>query len=324
MMKLRTSLFIIFTISLLLPTFSFADDDATVKLEPKNPTPYSSVTVTLVSYTFNVNTSLIVWSVKGKEVGRGVGEKKIVVKTSGIGEAIPVHISATTADGGVYALDITIIPQSVTILYETPESYTPLFYEGHSLPGEGALINFVAVANMSERGAIIPPSSLSYSWYVNGEYIESQSGIGRQLAKIKLDTLNPYTTIKVVAYSPLGSTSENTIDIYPHEVMPLLYTYDDILGGNYSSLLLRRFEATDDFTILLEPFFLSTKNNQQGKDSYSWYLDGLPITPIGGRLLSLRPKSNSYGSRSLSITMENSARILQNAKVDLDLVFDTR
>ncbi len=325
---MKKYLLIIYTIILttffVSPIVSFAGSEAAVSLEPKNPTPYTSVTATLVSYLFNVNTAQIAWSVNGKEVLRGLGEKKLTLKTGQAGTVIPVRVKAVTADNEVFEVDIAIVPESVDIIYETPESYVPLFYEGRSLPGEGAVVRFVAIPNISERGQIISPSSLSYSWYVSGEFVDSLSGIGRQSALIEVDFLRPFTTVKVMVNGPYGVSATKSLDVYQHDVMPLVYTYDDILGTNFVSVINKRFETTKDFTLSLEPFYLSTKKGLEGTVSYDWALDGLPITPLGGTLLSMRPKEDSYGVRRLSITVENTKRRLQKTVTNLELIFDTR
>lgn len=315
---------LLFALFFFIPTITFAADEASVTLDPKSPTPYTDVTATLVSYLFNTNTAMITWSINGKVVLKGIGERRLKVRTGAVGTRIPVHIVAETADATKVELDISVTPASVDILYETPESYTPLFYEGHSLPGEGATVKFVAMPNINEGGVNLPASSLSYSWYVNGDFNDSASGIGKQAAYLSLDYLSPFTTIKVAAYGPRGTVAEKVIDVYPHSVMPLLYTYDDVLGADYTSLIGRRLEKTKDFTLLLEPFYLSSKNGLQDFASYNWYLDGLPVTPLGGTLLSLRPNSNSYGSKKLSITAENSKRSFQKGEVSLNVIFDTR
>lgn len=308
----------------LIPSISFAEDEASIDLSPRNPKPYAPVQATLVSYIFNVNTARITWKVDGKVVLQGIGEKKITIQTRSVGDKVPVHVTAVTADNVTTEIDLVITPLSVDILYEASESYTPLFYEGRSLPGEGALVKFVAMPNISENGSRLPASSLSYSWYVNGELVDSASGIGRQSAMLSLDLLSNFTTIKVIAFAPRGTTAENSIDIYPHDVMPLLYGFDDILGILHTTLLGKRIEKTKDFTLALEPFYLSTNGTIGDTAFYTWTLDGLPTTPLGGRILTLHPKENSFGSRNLSIEVGNTKRKLQKISTDVALIFDTR
>lgn len=303
------------------PLSLFAEDVA-ITLFPTNPTPYTETSATLVSYAFNVNTAYIKWSINGKVVLEGVGEKKLKIKTGASGKGIPVHVVINN-NKEITEIDTTITPESVDIIYETPESYVPLFYEGKSLPGEGALVHFVALPNISEEGVVIPGKSLDYSWYVNDTLKEDISGFGKSSVMIPLNFLTSYTRIKVVVSSQSGATAEKFIDVYPHEVMPLLYTYDDIFGIDYTKLLSKRFETTKDFTLALEPYYLSL-NNLTDFVSFEWNLDNFPVTPLDGRLLAMHPKENSYGSKNLSISISNSKRKLQEVDTSLNLIFDTR
>ena len=313
-------------IFLLVGRFSYvsAQSDSSIMLNPKNPEPYSPVTLTLVSYAFDVNQATITWSLGNKQLLKGVGEKTLKVQTGGVGERLPIHVSVVTSGGDSVGLDVDIVPESVSILFEAEENYVPLFYEGLSLPGEESVVRFIAMPNMSDGGAILPPSSISYFWYVDDNFIDSASGIGRQSATLKLDTLSDTTDIRVVAHTPGGTVAEKTITMYPHAVVPLLYTYDEILGANHSTLVSKRFEATKDFTLILEPFFLSLNKSLGSTVSYEWLLDGLPVTPLGGRMLTLHPKENNYGSEKLSISISNTKRRLQKGITDVSLIFDTR
>ena len=308
----------------LLPSFLYADGTATVTLDPENPAPYEQVTVTLMSYSFDVDNAMIKWTVDGKKVSQGVGIKSISLVTKGGGQSIPVSVQAQTADGDIFTSTLQITPESVDLLWETPESYTPPFYEGKSLPGEESVVRVTALPSLSEGKGQIAASNLSYSWYVNDDYVDTASGRGKQSANLKLDYLREKTEIKVRVRSPRGSIAEKTITIIPHPVMPLMYTYDDTLGINFSQLLTRRFETAQQTTLALVPFYLSAKGGLEQSASYEWYLDGLPVTPQEKTLLGLRPKDNSMGVKNLSILIANTARRLQKAESTLTIVFDTR
>ncbi len=322
-MRLR-ELFLIASFMLTTTVAYAADADAVVEISPANPAPYSSATLTLTSYSFNVSTAMITWSTGGKELSSGLGKKQLVVRTGAAGQQIPIKVTAKTADGGLFETTQVIMPESVDLLYETPEGFVPPFYEGRSLPSEGANVRVTAIPTISEGNQKIAAGSLSYTWYVNDEVMEDASGAGRQVLTVPLDYITEVTTIGVLVTSPRGARAENKIDIYPHVVIPAVYPYDAILGTNLSRLIRQRFETTADFTLQLVPYFLSARAGLERSAVYTWLLDDSPITPIGGQLLSLSPKKDSYGSRTLSIIVDNSMRRLQEARTDLDLIFDTR
>lgn len=307
----------------IIPTTTFAALNASVSLDPTNPPPNSSVTLTLVSYSFDVNQSSITWTSNGVELLRGLGQKKLVVKTGDVGTSIPVRVKAISASGDSIELDITISPQSVTLLYESEEGYVPLFYEGLSLPSEESLVKFVAVPNVSVGRIQVPPSSLSYSWYLDSTFIDDASGIGKQVAEFKLSALTNNSTVRVVVRGPNGVLAEKRLTVYPREPLPMLYVYDDVLGVQLNKPVSRRYETTKPFTISLEPYYMSTNGTLSKTISSSWNLDGKPVTP-DGRLLALQPKEDSFGLNKLSITISNSARRLQKAVLTTEFVFDTR
>lgn len=296
----------------------------TLELSPEAPGPYEKVTLSVVSYSFDVNTAMIEWTVGDRIYSSGMGIKNITVTTGAIGEIIPILVKVTAPGGEVLQTGINLSPQSADVVWESIESYVPPFYEGLSLPGEGSQVKLTALPNMSEGGAPISPSNLSYLWYINESYIEAQSGVGRQSAIISLDFLSDTTNVTLRVRSSGGSVAEKTITLYPHKIIPRLYLYNDILGTDYSQALGERFETTGDFSLSYTPYYASTKNGMDSTLNINWALDGLPVTPIDKTLLTLQPKGNSYGSKKLSISLNNSQRILQKAITAMEIVFDTR
>jgi hypothetical protein len=314
---------IISSISLFFLLHSFASAiSANITLTPKNPEPKSQVTLTLESYSFDVDTANITWKVNGVTKLEGRGEESFTIKTGEVGSQNEITALAETSDGSTLEQKITITPSSVTLLYEAPKSYVPLLYEGRSLPSHGGTVKITALPLVSDEGVPVPPSSLAYAWYIDDTILKTASGAGKQSLTTRLDYLKESTIVKVVVRSPKGSTAMKTIQIFPHEIMPLLYTYEPIFGSNFTTLIQKRFEAVQDFTLSLEPFYVSDKETKGS--NYSWYLDGSPTTPLGGKILAMSPQENSYGTKMLSITVEGYDRRIQKAQTSLELIFDTR
>jgi hypothetical protein len=322
-MKATVKLFISLSL-LVVPCFAFADIDASVSLTPSTPLPNTAEVLTLTSYSFDVNTAMITWKSGGKTLLSGFGAKTLSVSMGDVGQIIPISYRAETADGSYVEGTIALSAQSVDLVYEPIESYAPTFYEGLTLPGEGSAVRITAVPTIGEAGKRLAPSNLSYSWYVNGEYMDGASGAGRSTMTILLDYLTNSTEVRVLVRSPSGSVAEKTISIAPHDVIPALYAYDDILGVDLSRMFVRRLELDRDITLSLQPYFLSNRLSLSKTATYEWYMDGLPVTPLQPTQLALKPKENSYGTRLLSVVVGNSKRELQETKSELEIVFDTR
>lgn len=323
-MKNFLKLTIIFTVFLVKTLNVNADLIGNLVLDPENPGPHEQVNVTLVSYDFDVNNSNISWFVNGKTISSGPGVKKITLTTGDVGTGINILAKASVPGGQIFQANMNLIPASVDLTWESSESFIPPFYEGRSQPAEGALVRINATPNMSSDGKILSPSDVSYAWYKNDEFIESASGRGYSTLDTTLEYLTDVTTIKVIAHAPDGTTATKSVDIYPHAIIPIFYLYDPILGTELNNAITKRFETTKDFTLKFVPYFFSLNGSAGNNATFSWSIDGLPITTADDTTISLRPKENSYGSKTLDVSIENSSRILQNLSTVLNIVFDTR
>ena len=159
---------------------------------------------------------------------------------------------------------------------------------------------------------------------MNDNFITSGSGRGKSVLNSRLDYLSNENVFKVVARAEDGSTAENRITILPNNISPIFYLKDPILGIDLTHAIEKRFETTKEFTLSLVPYFVSSRNGLGSSVNYSWTLDGLLITPNSNTDVTLRPKDNSYGSKFLSVSIDNAKRYLQKAQSDLNVVFDTR
>jgi hypothetical protein len=184
-----------------------AEGDTTIALSPENPGPKTVVTLTLESYTMNIDTATVVWQVNGKAILKGIGEKSLKVKTGNVGESSRITVSITSASGDSITQEITITPSSLLLLYEAPKSYVPLLYPGRSLPGEGGTARVTAIPLISDGGKALSPSSLSYAWYIDDTYREDLSGLGRQSASINVDYLTNKADVRVLVRTPFGNST---------------------------------------------------------------------------------------------------------------------
>lgn len=305
-------------------SYAHAQIEAEVAVFPRNPEPNQEVTLTLGSYTFDVNLATITWKNGATTLLSGLGAKQLKVLSGSVGQQTTITYLAETSAGEAVTGSITISPQFVDLIYEATESYVPPFYEGRSLPSEGSKVRVNALPTISDSGKVVPVSNLSFSWYINGEFYRTAAGTAGVVSSIPLDYLSTATDIKVMVRSPLGNVAEKTVSVYPVMPLPTLYAYDDVLGSLDMRAFTGRIELARDITLIVEPYFLSARGALGKTVKYSWYMDGLPVTPQDENLLTLRPKENSYGAKTLTIIVENTKRILQKAEVVAEIVFDTR
>lgn len=291
---------------------------------PEYPKAYEDVTLTVKTFSFDVDLAFITWKVDNRVFASGVGVKSIKVNTKSTGTLTPIEAKAVLPNGDSVTLVFTLSSQSVDLVWEALESYTPPFYEGLALPGEGALVKIVAFPSFIENGVGIPPNNVAYTWTVNDERMAAASGLGKQTLTARLDYLSDSTVVKVLARTPGGSVAESSITILPNDIDPLFYLYDPILGADYAHAITRRFEMTKEAALKLEPYYISKVVGQDTGESYFWTLDGVAVDTQTPTLINLRPKEKSYGVKNLSVAIENTKRRLQQAEAVLEIVFDSR
>lgn len=291
---------------------------------PKNPNPFDEVTISLESYGFDVDGARITWTVGGSMVATGVGEKTIKLRMGGAGTQTTLTVLAIASSGEELRLGTTLSPQSVSLVWESPESYVPPFYEGKALAGEGSTVHVFAIPEIIEKGKRLLPSEVSYSWYVNEKFLSSASGRGKNVLVTKLDYLSSEHDIRVVARSPSGFQAEQKLTLETREPLPTFYISDELLGTNLTQALRRRFETTNEVSLAVVPYYMSLRGDLSSTGSYSWAINGSPIATGKDNVLLLRPQTGTSGARTISVSLEQTKRRLQNMQASLEVVFDTR
>ncbi len=323
-MKYLVILFSLFFSSL---TFTFAQNagiTGSILINPEYPKPFTTISARLQSYSFDIDRALITWSIDGKQVLSGVGETKVSVPIGGEGSLTRVSVAVRPSEGGVFNDQIIITPASVSLVWETTDTYVPAWYKGKPLPSEGGLIRVVALPSFYNGNTPYNPKNIDYQWSVNSERVKAFSGIGKQTLDMKLNYLENENTISVVATTFDGAQSaEESITVVPTPVTPKFYMFDPLFGVDYSKSFLNRVEIKKPTSFIFEPYYISGTDLTSPNIVTQWLLNGLPIETGADGILSVTPKPNSTGVGALSVTIEQTKKYLQKAEASLNIVFDT-
>lgn len=323
---MKKIIFIVAPFLLSLAMFSQASAElrGEIRISPEYPKAYEQITVTLRSYSFDVDLAMITWKVDNKVFASGFGLKSIKINAKGTGEVTQIEASIVLPNKDSLVVFYNLSPQTVDLVWEAVESYVPPFYEGKALPGEGSLVRIVALPSFVEGGRLVNPALVAYSWKINDSNLSSLSGTGRQTLTTRLDYLSEENVVEVIARTAGGNTARSRITIIPSPIIPIFYRYDDILGVDHANAINKRLETTKEVSLSVEPFYVSKLSGSSSGDEYFWTLDGLPIKTNSPTHVVLRPKENSYGVKRLAVSIENIKRRLQQASASLEIVFDSR
>jgi len=309
-----------------IPCFSLAenqidvtDGDINVSINPSNPIPYENITITISSYSTDLNKASISWQSENNTPLSGIGKTSYTIKAGAADISIPITININPVGGtNTITKQIYITPSEMDIMWEAVDGYTPPFYKGKSLPTSGSLIKVVAIpsSNTIKTGS----GSITYTWKNSDSVVEDASGYNKNYYTFKNSLFDNTNNISVTASSVSGNyNAEKDIEIPVYKPKIVFYKKSPTEGIIYNNALADdSFMSEDEMTIVAEPYFLSLKGNEN-KFLYTWQINGKNIdTPQKRTELTIRPSTRG-GYAKIGLTMENLSELFQKVSGQLKL-----
>lgn len=249
----------------------------------------------------------ITWSLDGKVMRRGIGERTFSFTTGALGSRSVVTV-AIDSSRGYFSQTFTFTPSRVNLVWEA-DTTVPPFYRGKALYSGGASYKVVAFPTVYANGSRVAQSALSYQWQHRGEAVPEQSGLGRFVFTNTGDQLQPSEDVAVEVYYGTRKVGRGELSIPAIDPLVLFYERDPLRGVIYETALPSRLSlVAKEITVQAEPFFFSTASRQSGLVPFSWTLNDEPTTgPDSARgIITLRQSGNGAGSATLGLSMQNS------------------
>lgn len=282
-----------------------------VEVIPKNPKPYETTTINLSSYAFDLNKSMIVWQRGSNIILSGYGEKSYSFQTSGPDVPIIFDIKITPTGSQTINKRIAIVPSDLDLLWEAVGSYVPPFYKGKAMPTQEDTIRVVAIPNSTYIKSGV--GEMSYTWKLNNDTVLDSSGYNKNSYTFTNSVLNDIENISVTISSLDGRyATERNIDIEIKNPFVLFYKKTPELGTLYNEGFKKETTISQgETTIVAEPYFISSKNQEYDFD-YKWTLNDEKIeTPLKKTEITFRPSSMG-GYSEIGFSMESITRLFQN------------
>ncbi len=268
------------------------ESDISTSIVPNNPKPYEDVTVTLTSYSTDLNKAMIKWQNGANIVLSGYGKTSYSFKALGPNSITILDISIGDPDAiNEITKRIVITPSEVELVWEGIDSYTPPFYRGKSFPSGESMIKVVAIPNTSTIKQ--NKGSVTYNWKSNDNSVQSASGYNKDSYVFKNSELNDGEKITVNAQSLDGKYSAtNTIKIPITKPEVIFYKKSPTDGVLYNQAIINdSFISEEEVSLVAEPYGLAIKGNENNFN-YSWKINGKEIeTPKKKTELTIRPAS---------------------------------
>lgn len=294
-----------------------------VDVVPPNPAPYSSVTISLSSFSSNLDSVNIVWLEDGKTVLSGIGKKSYSTTTKKENVETKIEARIFLPDGEIDK-NISIRPSIMVLLWQANDSYVPPFYKGKALPTADSEIKIVAMPEIVVNGSKISPEKMTYDWKLDYNNMPSDSGYGKNAFAFTNDYLENSNTVSVVANTTdQQHSSEANITVATINPEISFYKKDATIGTLWEVALSNNHLIQGEEVVVAEPYFISPKNWRRPELIFNWSINNrsVNIPSYLKNLMSLKATEGVSGASTLRLDIENTDKIFQTAKKEINIRF---
>jgi len=325
-MKFRTlSTLLLLTSYFLLPALSHAQlspenalreltETVSIQMIPEHPGPNSTVSISIESFSTDLNRSQITWAVNEVVKKSGLGTKDFSLQTGTLGQPITINILIEPNVGAVFKKTLVIQPGEVDLLWQG-NTYTPPFYRGKALWSNQGQITLLAIPHVfSPSGNLFKGSDLSYKWSKNGTVLGNQSGVGKNSIVITDSVLSLPQIIKVEIFTDENVVATSAL-IKLTSIAPSVLIYEDnpLYGFLFNKELGTKFVLDkSEISLSAFPLFFSTVSKSAPTISYVWSTNN--TGEQSGNRVTYRAPEDSSGSTKINLKIENSAKLLQSTE----------
>ena len=326
---MKYPIFILFVLSVFVittPVFAqLGQTDLNLNLSPENPGSNQTVTASITSYSANLNSATITWVINGKTIKKAVGETSFQFVTGNPNATTNLSVIARTSGGETLSQSVILKPANVDLIWQT-DSYTPPFYKGKAMYSHQNKITFIALPHITNsNGAEIGAKNLIYKWSNNGTVIDPLSGYGKDTYTIVGSIISRPLNIEVSVTSPSsGGTALAEARVAPTEPVVLFYKKNPLYGMEFQNALSGEVALLDskEITVVGVPFFFGTRDLYAPELSYKWSVNGVSIDEDTTQTTRVfRQPEGIGGTSNISLSVENSDKILQFASSNFNLNF---
>lgn len=299
-------------------------DNLNIKTIPTNPGPSEMVHITVESYLTDLNKAIITWSINGKVIKKGIGERTFSFQNGPSGKNTRLTITITTNTGQNFTKELSWNPFGLTILWEA-DTYTPPFYKGKALLSSQSNVRAVALPDdTSGTKNALNAGNLVYVWEKDGTVVSDASGYGKNSFSFRAPKPYEDANVKVRASSINDAIkSETLVNISLSKPFILFYEKHPLLGVWYN----RPFDADvtltrKELSVSAEPYFFSNETSEIPLLKYDWSVNGNTVQSYG-HIITLRNDTGGKGNSAISLSIHGLRQTFQSAIQDLMVHFTT-
>jgi hypothetical protein len=259
-------LFLFFSLTFLQNVFAL---DLQFEQKPETPKEGEEVILRLSSKDYDLKISDISWLINGEKVDSGVGRTIFKFNADKNGNSLIVTVVVNQDGIESSTQDIVIAPNTLFIISEGKESYTPPFYKGRNLANKEGIVRAALISfKDGEIVGVNKDNPKSISWSLNGENKKELSGINKIIAEWQAKTIDKNFDVIVNKEDIDGDnkkSAQTNINLKNSDV--IIYKTDPF---KFLKSVAREYESGIDQRLLVEPFYFSAKSRTDNRISYDW------------------------------------------------------
>lgn len=316
-MDMRT-FFILATILFTLPvipasaqfsTNQFTNPEYGIEIQPEFPRPGEAVTATLTDYRGSSFGANVTWVLNGNVIPEAENQRQTIITAGEAGVPQTIEAILTKGSGQGERLRTVIKPIYLDIVIE-PQTRTPDFFLGRSLPSIGSIVNATALIS----GDSSQVSNLVFTWRIGQQVIEGGPVRGRNQVSYTTPMGSSETLSVQVAKTDGTVIARRSVSI--PSVEPFLQFYElSPLFGISSKVISGTVPLIGNSTIVkAEPYHLDSRvyNNPS---IVQWKLGGVTTSNQSRNPYEITlQRMSTGGSTELEFHVRDTAQVLQGAK----------
>jgi hypothetical protein len=284
-----------------------------IAISPENPTPGSQVTVTLQSYSLDLDRAQITWSVNGAEKQTDIGLKSYYLQAGTAGTPVTVSAKIEVKET-LLNKEITFTPAGIDILFEAV-SYVPPFYKGKAMNTNQGTIVVVAFPEVfDQNGNKFPTNDLVYNWKKDDIVLQDVSGLGKNYFTYSGTVPIRDSKIEVTASSiDRSMTANSSITITTGSPKIVFYENNPIYGIMTNKAIKNTVQMlSDEFSVIAMPYFFSAGYDVSPNLDYEWTFNGQAVENQDPKnSFTVRQEAKGSGSAGIGLKVSNNSRIFQ-------------
>ncbi|MDD5165473.1 MAG: hypothetical protein PHG25_02975 [Candidatus Pacebacteria bacterium] len=291
-----------------------------------NPVPGRVVTIKAESFTFDIDSATVIWTVNGKEVQKGIGLISLDVKAPVLGKKTIVGITAVTANGIRYTNTISIGSGSIDLIIET-DGYTPPFFKGKTPLVFQNTVTVIAVPHLANSSGVeFDPASLVYQWKKDdGTVLQDQSGYGKQSISLKGGIVpRPYYLIVTASTRDGSAQAQSLIDINATSPSVVFYKNDPQYGPFFNTAVLGvlKIGSQKEIQAFASLFGFNFSKNISSDLTLNWSINNIEHSELASsKSIILRAPDGDSGTSHVELDVRGVNNILQGGSNNFDISF---